>query len=584
MPIDETTIGRKPVKIVRIDQPACGHVFGSAPCAAIGEACYQTRASCRDASNYAQSAASEFALYFGEDGARGPADVPYVLPFLVSVSTSPTKINLSGADRNANPLGVRARATIQFRDVPHSDRLVDPYLATRSYEPLSRGTFWSKWNARNRYGKAGAKVTIYFGYEGQLLSEMRSQVFFAEALDLNGSDKVTLKCRDILVKASDEKAQIPALSPGELHADINATQKSIEVAGAVLDDYSPSGTIRINSECMKYSARSLNGNGRLNFTITSRGTDSTTAKAHNAEDQVQECYRFESVAVDQAINDILSGFTTIDPALLDLTGWADEAASYLTSYSLQGVITRPTAVKAILGEICEQTQVFLWWDVFLQKVRLRAVRAITSPPPVLSEGSHLLGGSVALKEKPLERVSRVWMYFDQQNPTEGLTKEENYRRVQGSLDLSQEAPEMYGDPAIRRIFARFIRSRAVALQTTGRILTRYRDVPVELSFAVDAKDRGIDIGDIVLIDHYKVQDVSGDYERRPWIITSAHEDVPGERARFTAEDASLAGRIVVIMADGSPDYQGDRTDQFDGAWIGDNSGRLSDGQPCAKIQ
>lgn len=584
MPIDEKTIGRKPVKIVRIDQPACAHVFGSAPCAATGEACYQTRASCRDAANYAQGAGSELALYFGEEGARAPADVPYLLPLLVGVSSSPTKINLSGADRNANPLGVRARATIQFRDVSHNDRLVDPYGATRSYDPMTRGTFWSKWNARNRYGKSGAKVTIYFGYEGQLLSDMRSQVFFAESLDFTGSDKVTLKCRDILVKASDEKALIPALSPGELHASIDATQTSIEVAGAVLSDYAASGTLRINSECMTYSAVSENGDGRLDFTVAARGTDGTTAKAHNAEDQVQECYRFASVAVDQGLNDVISGFTTIDAGFLDLAGWADEAASYLTSYSLEGLITRPTPVKAILGEICEQTQVFLWWDLFLQKVRLRAVRAITSPPPVLSEDRHILGGSVSLKEKPLERVSRVWMYFDQRDPTEGPTTEENYRRVQGSLDLTQEAAEMYGDAAIRRIFARFIRSRAVALQTTGRILARYREVPVELSFAVDAKDRGIDIGDIVLIDHYKVQDMSGGYQRRPWIITSAHEDVPGERARFTAEDASLAGKIFVIMPDDAPDYLGDGSDQFDGAWIGDNNGLLSDGSPCAKIQ
>jgi len=134
------------------------------------------------------------------------------------------------------------------------------------------------------------------------------------------------------------------------------------------------------------------------------------------------------------------------------------------------------------------------------------------------------------------------------------------------------------------VFARLINSTAVALQTTGRILKRYQDVPVEATFSVDAKDRDIEIGEIVFLDHGLVQTASGAPKRKPWIITSAHEFLPGEASRFTAEDASLAGVISVIMATGSPDYQGDGSDQFDGAWICGPDGNYSNGDAGARIQ
>ena len=67
------------------------------------------------------------------------------------------------------------------------------------------------------------------------------------------------------------------------------------------------------------------------------------------------------------------------------------------------------------------------------------------------------------------------------------------------------------------------------------------------------------------------------------MITSAEDDLFSGKARYVAEDATLAGYIYVIVANGTGDYVGDGTDQFNGAFISDNNGQYSNGDPGAKI-
>ena len=146
-------VGREPVQIVEILQPLCENVFGVSPCTATGTAdtkCYNTRATCQDTANFALG--MPLSLYFTKGHA--PSDLlglDYVFPSLVSVSTSPTRANLAGANIDAKGIGNRAVCTIRFKDFQHTDRIVDPYVSGRSWNPLDadRGSFWSRWLARN---------------------------------------------------------------------------------------------------------------------------------------------------------------------------------------------------------------------------------------------------------------------------------------------------------------------------------------------------------------------------------------------------------------------------------------------------
>ncbi|MGK7753783.1 hypothetical protein [Roseovarius sp. C03] len=572
----------EPIVIVRVEQPSCALSHGVAPCGATGEPCFNTFSTCGARDDHVEGATLD--LYFGIPGQGAPSDEIMILPFLAAPpSTSPSRVNVSGSDRRINPLGLRATASITFRDAPHTDFLVDPYRAERSYDPLGQGTFWSKWLVRNKYGKAGMRVSIFEGFAGDALADMVRRVYLCDSVDFSGAETVQMKCRDVLSKAADEKAQCPPISKGELASDLSAGAMSFSIAYAVEGDYPPSGTLRIGSECLTYSAIAEGANGTLDVTVSARGTDGTEASDHDAEDRVQECFRFADVTPDEGLA-ALYGFTTIPAEYLPLDDWAAEAGQYLSAYRLRGLVTEPTAVEELVGEVLEQVQAFQWWDELRQEVRFMAVRPLVEDPITLDEDRHLVAGTVQVRDFPDRRVSRVYVYFDPTDPTQGVESEENYRRVTGSLDLPSEGEKEFGEKAIRKIFARFLNSSAVALETTSRILARYKEGAREIKFAVSDKDGALGVGDVVKIRYHRLQAVTGAPEVRLWIVTSRDPRPRERRVYYTAEDATLAGQLLGIAADTVGDYTGDGSDPFGVAWISDASGLLPNGDPGMTIQ
>ena len=140
-----TTIGRQPIIIVEIDQDKCSRAFGTSPCMATGERCFNTYQTCKLKSAY--SLGVPLTLRFCEDNLGQDYDAYYLMPFLESIETSPTRINPGGGNDNASPFGERASVTVTLNDKPHTDNTVDPYLSTRIYNPLDRSSFWRKWLA-----------------------------------------------------------------------------------------------------------------------------------------------------------------------------------------------------------------------------------------------------------------------------------------------------------------------------------------------------------------------------------------------------------------------------------------------------
>lgn len=579
----EHPFSAEPITIVRIAQPRCGLTFGQAPCTATGTPCYNTYSTCPVQQDYVEGA--PLYLYFGIPGQGKPADDLYILPLLAAPpSTSPAQINVSGADRRMNPLGIRAAASITFLDMPHTDRLVDPYLDQRATDPLTVGTFWGRWFARNTFARTGMEVSIFQGFADQALADMVHLLYFGDSIDFSSRNTVTLHVLDVLSKTSDEKALIPPVSPGEVFEalDDNPASLALKVHRATAADYPASGTLRINDEVMTYSGVS-EADGVLTFTLTARATDSTEIAAHEAEDRVQECFRLTDAPVDQGLAAVY-GYTTIDPALLPVADWTAEAEVFLTAYSLTGLLTSPEPVEEVLGEILEQVQAFQWWDEVAHEVRFKAVRPLTTTPRRLTEKTHLLAGSVSVRDFPDRRVSRVYFYFAPRTPVAARTDEDNYRRIQGNLDLPKEDAKAFGEPAIRRIFARFTRSSAVASETTSRILARYNLGARELSFAVSDKDADIEIGEVIEVAPRQVQATDGTPEWRLWIVKSRHYDHPARQVRYVAEDATLTGRLFFIAPDTVGDWVGDGSDPEGNAWISGANGLLPDGSPGFLIQ
>ncbi|MEO1108257.1 MAG: hypothetical protein AAFX90_10075 [Pseudomonadota bacterium] len=585
--MNETTPGREIVQIVELVQPFCANTFGSAPCTATGTGatkCYNTRATCQDTVNFALG--TPLSLFFsrGNVADRGVVGAPYIIPSLLSVSTAPTKINLAVSDRNSQGLGQRALCTIVFQDHPHTDRRVDPYVDERPWDPMSadRGSFWSRWLVRNRY-RQNIEIKVYEGYAGQTLAEMKMRRYFlSDVSQVSADGRVTIRGKDILARVEERKAQAPQASPGLLFTGINASATSFLVANAVIDDYPASGTLRINSEIMTYTGRSTSGDNVL-FTGVTRGRDNTVADAHDVDDAVQECLRYTAQPVDTLLTDLLTTWGGIDPSWLDTANWATEVGTYLSFYDLTALITEPQSVSKLISEIQEQALCFLWWDERESLIKLRAVRGIDEQPDLLTEGVNVIATSVTFTEKPKERASQVWVYYNQNDFTEDEDKPKSYKSQFVIANLESETDELYGEPSIRKIYGRWLPSDALAQNTASKIITRYVDVPAQIRFRLDAKDRNYWVGDTVEIEHFRDVDQYGEKRRRFWMITSAEEKRPGELIEYVAEDTTLYGRINYIMADSAPDYPGAASAPFRNCYIGDASGLLSDGSPSGRI-
>ena len=144
---------RQPFEWVEYDQPLCAEVYGLGGCTAVigvtgAQKCFNTRATCQDPTNYDGS--DILTLRFCHNQGKIPDD-NYYLPYLQKATLSPGKINIGGGNKNQTALGVRSGLSVSLSDHPHNDKFVDPYKSERDYDPFTRGTFWTKWRARNPY-------------------------------------------------------------------------------------------------------------------------------------------------------------------------------------------------------------------------------------------------------------------------------------------------------------------------------------------------------------------------------------------------------------------------------------------------
>ena len=581
--MNETTVGREPIQIIEIVQPSCSNTFGVPPCTATGtpdSKCYNTFATTQDAPNFVSTTLN---LYFtkpniGHTVLDTSGGTPlYLIPSLVSVSTAPTVINVGGSNANMSPLGQRAVLRAAFQDHPHNDRIVDQYQAGRTFDPFARGSFWSKWLVRNKFHK-GSTIRVYDGYIGQDLDQMISREYVIDNITgASSSGAVNITAKDILTKATGRKAQAPVVSEAELLNDISDTETSIVATGALIADYPATGTILIGDELITYSARVQTTGSTVTFTVTARGTDGTTADTHDAQDTVQTVLEYVNQSPWDVVEDLLTTFAGIDPSFIPIADWTTEGTTYLPSFTVSAKIVEPTSVEQLVSEITEQCLFYIWWHEVDKEIKLQAIRGIDVTPPLINDENNIIAGTFSIRERPDRRVSQVWTHYQLINPVEPVDEARNFRVVDILADLDAESANQYGEKSVKRIFSRWLDDRNVVLDFNTKTLSRFVETPREVKLRVDAKDRSLWTGDVVKMSHYSIINQFGEQLTGVWRIISAEEVVAGEVIEYVLDDATLEGVIVVYMDAGAPDYAGDGSDQFNGAWYSDASGLMSNG-------
>ena len=587
MTVTENTVGREPITIVEIDQDFCNLDYGVLPCtAALGVTgqikCFNTLATCQDQQNFNKGVLT---LRFCTMTSSLFTEA-LVVPTVKSVSTRPTEINIGGANRSVKPLGKRATVDIVIKDMPSDDKKVDKYVTERNYNPLERGTFWSKWIKRNPFYQ-NRPIRVLEGYVGQTLAQMRTRHYVIENIDgVSSTGEVRIRAKDILKLADDKNAQAPIPSTGALDQNISSDINQVFnlIPSGIGDaEYPLSGLAVIADEIVEFSRT-----GDV-VSVTSRGLRSTPAQSHSEGDTFQLCKAYNNVRVDNVIYDLLVNFANISPAFIDLAEWNSEASTFLANYLLTTVISEPTGVNKLLSELVEQCICYIFWDELAQKIRFKAIRPLqpnTESFAVVTENNTILADSFKAVRKADERLSRVQIYYNQVNPTETEDKKRNYTRLNVRADLDAELEREYGEKAVKDIFSRWLDASngGEVITTSSRILTRYRDTPLYITFEADAKDRNLTTADVIQLTHRTIVDNTGQPEPINLQIISSEEIESGHKMRYKCQEYIFSLRLAYIVENNTPDYS-QATDQQKsfGAWIAPDSGVFADGTEAYKI-
>lgn len=488
----------KSVEYIEIDVPVCSLNFGVAPCTAAGAVkCFNTKRTCQDRENYDEA---EVTLRYAKPVSYLPRGIDIVAASIDSISLSPGTISLG------ENLGTRASLTVVFSDHRHADTGEghDKYYADRDYDPFKRGTYWGKFRARQRFLQ-GRAIRWRIGTSDQAIEQMETRHYVIESFDgPTPAGKYTLIAKDVLKLADGDRSQAPVMSTGYLSADISAGAGSLTLlpTGIGNAEYPAAGTAVIGGKEVVTFTRVADV-----MTIT-RARHGTVAAAFKAQDRVQIALDYVSKDVAEICYDLAVNYAGIPAEFINLPEWLAETGAFIGQlYS--GVVCEPTAVSTLLSELIQQAGLSIWWDEISQKLRLQVIRGVVTGASRFTP-DNTLEESLTTREQPEKRISQVWIWYGQINPTVQLSNTDNFRST--SVTVDDMAEQDYGPPVIKKIFSRWIPAlgRSLADRLGVIQLSRYRDPPRKVTFDLQRyASTSVVVGGGYRVETFASQDATG---------------------------------------------------------------------------
>jgi hypothetical protein len=443
----------------------------------------------------------------------------YAFPAISDVSFTPALLSLG------ETLGQRAKLNISLVDFLHSFK----------GEAYDQGTFWGKW--RGRYGTKlrGRALRLIQGASDQDLASMDTYHYLVENTDGPTPQAIyTFGAQDVLKLADDDRSQAPAISNGSLQGAINAavTAATLSPVGIGNLEYPSSGWICLGGkEVVSFT--------RVGDALTmTRGQFGSVAVAHDAAERAQLVLRYAGVDVANIIYDLMVNYAAIPASYITLAEWQAETAANL-NVIYAATLTEGTSVKKLVSELINQAALTIWWDDRAQKIRLQVLREISTDTDTFTE-DRILAGSMNVKEQPDKRISQIWTYYGQRDPTDGGAKEDGFRAGLATVDLETEGE--YGTPMVTKIQARWIETLSAA-ERLGQIqISRFRDPPRNFTFAV-APTEDISLAAGYQLEWWANQDEDGN--RIPALIQITKVKRLPDRVEIEAEEMLASGVIVL---------------------------------------
>lgn len=571
--------------VVEIDIDTCTQDWGVAPCmAAFGgtvvRKCYKTFPTCDYITAYTKATKT---IRFCE--ASYPIKNGNYIPALVSVGGREQEVNIAGYKSNIGSLGQRASVSVTIKDFTDRDTLMDPYWEGRmngtaqtnepGYDPIDRGTFWTKFKARNpNYaGRALRVIQGRVGVSGDFIPTLTRSYVMSEMEGPGNSGSVRITAQDVLSLADNKKAQAPVTNQGRVLADMTATDTTVTLTPTGIGDseYPVSGFATIGSEVVGFT--------RVVDVLTiTRGQKGTQAASHSANDTIQVSFDVQLVRADTVIYNLLTVYAKIPTSYINFPEWQAEFDRWGASMMLSATICKPTGVATLIGEI-NQLGITIWWDEVAQKIRIKLNHPPEETPAVWSDRNNII--SIQQEDNDDERATRIAFWHMQIDPTKDLNKD-NFLRGYITVFVDGEAPDFYDESRTHTIYSRWFNhgADAAAKILTGRLLNRYKISPITYKVKIDAKDDP-ELTDVVSLNSHVATDVTGNPTPMLTQVFYRKDDKTGHTVDVYLQRFQFDVRYGVITENSRPVYSMSTPEQKNrGTYLVGPSLVFGDGRPA----
>lgn len=581
--------GERLATVVEIDIDTCTRTWGVGACTAsfgggVVRKCYNSFPTCN-----ALQAFNKSVMTLRFCNATYPIKTGNYIPAIEGdVGGSEQEINIAGYKSNIGSLGVRASVRVTLKDFTDRDTLTDKYWGERmngtaqqsgvGYDPMSRGTFWTKFKARNP-NYAGRPLRVITGRvtaNGAFVPVKTRSYVMQEMVGPGNSGKITITASDILSLASNDKAIAPITSQGRLASDLSATATSVNLSPAGIGnaEYPASGFATIGSEIVRFT--------RVNNTLTlTRGQRGTSASTHSANDTVQVAFTVDRVRADTVIRDLLVNYAKVPASYINFNEWRAEFDRWGATMILSATICKPTGVSALIGEI-NQLGITVWWDEVAQKIRIKLNHPPDEAPVEWNDNANII--SIEQEDNDDERATRIAFWHMQIDPTKDLGKE-NFMRGYITVFVDGENPNFYNESRTKTIYSRWLNhgSDSAAKIITGRLLNRYKVAPVTYRVKIDAKDNP-NLADVVSLKSYVSTDITGLESPVLTQVFYRKDDKSGHTVDVRLQRFQFDARYGVITENSRPRYNASTEAQKNkGTYIVGPSLVFADGRPAYQL-
>lgn len=414
---------------------------------------------------------------------------------LQSASSNPPKAN-PGVD-----IGFRASASIRLKDFISNDSYeMQGLYANRRVE----GSHWAKLFARNFVKNRPARVLRgYLADNDAFIAEnfQTEHYIIDEYQGPSLSGDVSFDLVDVLALTNGINAKAPETSNATLAAPITTASATatINLASGLTSEEIESafgangytGTLAIGSEYIGYTVTSVTGVAPVTVDLIQRADFGTIAADHEINSTVQRCVAWpELTNIIDIIDELLRDYTDIDQSYIPTAKWNELKTGELSGFMLKNCIAKETEIKKLLNELIQIAGLTMYVDVVQRSIEITATPNFDQPVIVFNEAEHLELGTLKTTNKFDKLITRQLVSWAPRNYSDD--SQANYDktfRVAALLeeDKSRLGTKNAGKDVVSRWLPNTTNGNQIATGIAQRNVSRFSQVPVEVSFEVDSK-------------------------------------------------------------------------------------------------